>query len=195
MLVDRSEGGYAWLNILRSQKHTPEGNDFVRTALLTLCGVGPKVADCVALFSLDRNDVIPVDTHVWQIACRDLDHSLKNQKSLTPSVYARVGDLFRQRYSPYAGWAHSLLFAAELAQYRVFLPQKMQSDMLLFTQQEKVRKLELKDKKASKKGSEATIEQTQGTKRPASHDEIKIEKGSEVTDISKTKLKRKRHVK
>ena len=33
-------------------------------------GVGRKVADCVALFSLDKHDVVPVDTHVWDIACR-----------------------------------------------------------------------------------------------------------------------------
>jgi hypothetical protein len=30
-------------------------------------GVGPKVAACVALFSLDKHDAIPVDTHVWQV--------------------------------------------------------------------------------------------------------------------------------
>lgn len=39
-----------------------------------------KVADCVALFSLDRKDIIPVDTHVWQIACRDFDQTLSLEK-------------------------------------------------------------------------------------------------------------------
>ena len=39
-----------------------------RTELTALKGVGLKVADCVALFSLDKSEVVPVDTHVWQIA-------------------------------------------------------------------------------------------------------------------------------
>ena len=52
-------------------------------------GVGKKVADCVALFSLDQVEAIPVDTHVWDIALRDYDPSLslKGAKSITPAVY------------------------------------------------------------------------------------------------------------
>jgi len=40
-------------------------------------GVGRKVADCVALFSLDQTSAIPVDTHVWNIACRYFDPTLR----------------------------------------------------------------------------------------------------------------------
>ncbi|MBD0274264.1 MAG: hypothetical protein ICV73_20325, partial [Acetobacteraceae bacterium] len=36
--------------------------------LLRFFGVGEKIADCVALFSLDVDDAIPVDTHIWRIA-------------------------------------------------------------------------------------------------------------------------------
>ena len=32
-------------------------------ALLEMSGVGPKVADCVCLMSLDKMEAIPVDTH------------------------------------------------------------------------------------------------------------------------------------
>jgi N-glycosylase/DNA lyase len=39
-------------------------------ALMKLCGVGRKVADCVALFALNCPDLVPVDTHVYQIAAR-----------------------------------------------------------------------------------------------------------------------------
>lgn len=39
-------------------------------------------------------------------------------RSLTPTVYARVGDLFRERFGDRAGWAHSLLFAAELPGFK-----------------------------------------------------------------------------
>lgn len=85
----QSLGGEAWLASLRGltrQAATVE--------LRSLSGVGPKVADCVALFSLDQTTAIPVDTHVWAIACRDMDPSLKEAKSLTPKVYDRVVQLF-----------------------------------------------------------------------------------------------------
>jgi len=49
------ESGGAYLLSLRSRPR-PE----VISALLALDGVGPKVADCVALFSLDQVDAIPV---------------------------------------------------------------------------------------------------------------------------------------
>lgn len=40
-------------------------------------------------------------------------------RSLTPTIYTRVGDLFRERFGDRAGWAHSLLFAAELPGFKV----------------------------------------------------------------------------
>ena len=55
-------GGEKWLASLR-EKELPE----VIEALCTLPGVGPKVAACIALFSLDQNHAIPVDTHVWKV--------------------------------------------------------------------------------------------------------------------------------
>lgn len=52
----------------------------MQDALVEMHGVGAKVADCVALFSLDQLDAIPVDTHVWQ-ACR---HDCPNNYLLVP---------------------------------------------------------------------------------------------------------------
>jgi N-glycosylase/DNA lyase len=46
----------------------------VRGVLTSLAGVGPKVADCVALFSLDQRGSIPVDTHVWQVGLHTSVH-------------------------------------------------------------------------------------------------------------------------
>lgn len=127
--------GVEWLWGLRS-----EGRAEVRAQLCELPGVGPKVADCVALFSLDQAELVPVDTHVWQIACRDLDPSLSQCKSLTPTVYERVGSLFRERYGAHCGWAHSLLFAAELPQFRSRLPAELQEEMEAFKAEEKEQK-------------------------------------------------------
>ncbi|PVU97920.1 hypothetical protein BB561_000176 [Smittium simulii] len=48
-----------------------------KSELLNLTGVGPKVADCILLMSLNKTNAIPVDTHVLQIAKRDyLDNQL-----------------------------------------------------------------------------------------------------------------------
>ncbi|KAG2799751.1 hypothetical protein PC111_g20286 [Phytophthora cactorum] len=90
--------------------------------LMVFAGVGRKVADCVALFSLEKLEAIPVDTHVWQIACRELDSTLSDRKSITPSVYRMVGDLFRTRFAPQAGWAHSVLFAGDLSAFKPDVP-------------------------------------------------------------------------
>lgn len=54
--------GVEWLASLRKLdlQEAVEG-------LSSLPGVGPKVAACIALFSLDQHHAIPVDTHVWQV--------------------------------------------------------------------------------------------------------------------------------
>ena len=48
-------------------------------------------------------------------------------------MYEKVGDLFRNKFGYYAGWAHSVLFAAELPQFRCLLPQKIQDEMLEYS--------------------------------------------------------------
>ncbi|GBG27666.1 N-glycosylase/DNA lyase [Hondaea fermentalgiana] len=148
-LHEQQGGPHAWLRRLRDLDQSAESLRLVREALLTLDGVGPKVADCVALFCLDRKSVIPVDTHVWQIACRDFDPELIHAKSLTPKIYERVGNLFRDRYGAHAGWAHSLLFAAELPQFLELLPKEMQKQLAAFALEEKARKAQLRREKKS----------------------------------------------
>eukprot|EP00920_Eleutheroschizon_duboscqi_P035536 GHVT01085814.1.p1 GENE.GHVT01085814.1~~GHVT01085814.1.p1 ORF type:complete len:166 (-),score=8.44 GHVT01085814.1:207-704(-) len=39
-------------------------------------GVGRKVADCISLFAFDHRNIVPVDGHVWRVACRDFDETL-----------------------------------------------------------------------------------------------------------------------
>lgn len=79
----------------------------MQSELLQCPGVGRKVADCVALFSLDQRQAIPVDTHVWDIAVRDYEPALRTAKSLTPHVYEAVGDIFRSKFGESAGWVSS----------------------------------------------------------------------------------------
>lgn len=61
-LQSKPGGGMNWLVSLR-ELNLPEVVD----ALCTLSGVGPKVAACIALFSLDQHHAIPIDTHVWKV--------------------------------------------------------------------------------------------------------------------------------
>lgn len=127
MVVEKPEG---WLESLRNPespvlgRKVVEGEVFTaagRTgyreahgALLELQGVGPKVADCVCLMGLGWGEAVPVDTHVWQIAQRDYKFGKGKNSSLTKQTYDAVGDKFRSLWGKEAGWAHSVLFAADL---------------------------------------------------------------------------------
>lgn len=82
-----------------------------RTALMSFMGVGAKVADCVALMSLDKSESVPVDTHVLQIAQRDYHIRTKSHEYIKKH--------FVELWGPYAGWAHSILFTADLKQFKV----------------------------------------------------------------------------
>jgi N-glycosylase/DNA lyase len=98
-----------WLDGLRKV-----GYRDAHEALLGLSGVGPKVADCICLMSLDKAEAVPVDTHVWQIAQRDYGFGRGKHKSLTKATYEAIGDHFRKLWGQEAGWAHSVLFTADL---------------------------------------------------------------------------------
>ncbi|KAL8596771.1 hypothetical protein ACOMHN_053867 [Nucella lapillus] len=101
--------GEGWVSSLRGCLY-----EEAKTALMKLCGVGAKVADCVCLMSLDKTGAIPVDTHVWQFAARNYLPKLVSAKSVTDKLYLEIGDHFRNLWGQYAGWAHSVLFTAEL---------------------------------------------------------------------------------
>ncbi|EEH42857.1 8-oxoguanine glycosylase OGG1 [Paracoccidioides brasiliensis Pb18] len=91
-----------------------EGYRKAHDCLLELQGVGPKVADCVCLMGLGWGEAVPVDTHVWQIAQRDYKFGKGKHKSLTKATYDAVGNHFRGLWGKEAGWAHSVLFTADL---------------------------------------------------------------------------------
>lgn len=139
-------GGEEFLLNLRSN----DDCQAVQDELIKFSGIGRKVADCVALFSLDQDDSIPVDIHVQHIASRDYDPTVLGQaKSLTPTIYKRVGNLFRTRFASRAGWAHSLLFVAELPSFRSVLPLDMVKEMDEWKKHEQQQKA--KQKKEKKK--------------------------------------------
>ena len=65
MSTDSSSAHASGLDFLFSLRTL--GQKAVQDALIGFKGVGRKVADCIALFSLDQPASIPVDTHVWQV--------------------------------------------------------------------------------------------------------------------------------
>ena len=78
-----------------------------KEALMELPGVGPKVADCVLAYSLDKGEAFPVDVHVRRAAIRlyDLDEDIKNDA---------VGEWARDRFGEYAAWAQLYMFRDEI---------------------------------------------------------------------------------
>ena len=78
-----------------------------KDALMELQGVGPKVADCVLAYSLDKGEAFPVDVHVRRAAIRlyGLDEDIKN---------GMVGEWARDRFGKYAAWAQLYMFRDEI---------------------------------------------------------------------------------
>ncbi|XP_069947572.1 N-glycosylase/DNA lyase isoform X2 [Cherax quadricarinatus] len=106
------EGGDSWLHSLRSLPYYE-----CHSQLMRLPGVGAKVSDCICLMSMGHLSAIPVDTHVFQIAARDYLPHLRTCKTVTEKVYHEIADHFRNVFGEYAGWAHSVLFSADLKKF------------------------------------------------------------------------------
>ncbi|XP_012222496.1 N-glycosylase/DNA lyase [Linepithema humile] len=104
-------GGKSWLSDLQR-----ENNSYLiaKEQLMTLPGIGPKVADCICLMSLDHLDAIPVDTHIFQIAQANYLPHLKKQKTVTPKIHAEVSNYLRELWGPLAGWAQAIVFSAKI---------------------------------------------------------------------------------
>lgn len=92
---------------LRALRAAPPAD--AKAALMRFEGVGEKIADCVRLFSMDHDDAVPVDTHIWRMARARYAPELAG-RSLTTAAYARVVEAFHDRFGPDAGWAQQILF-------------------------------------------------------------------------------------
>jgi len=72
----------------------------MQAQLMTLKGVGRKVADCICLMSLGFFHVVPIDTHIFKYS-KDL---FKFQETrLNGTVYRKIQELWRKEYGEYAG--------------------------------------------------------------------------------------------
>ena len=83
-----------------------QDTDIVREKLKTLPGVGPKVADCILLFALNRFEVFPVDVWVRRVMNelyikKEDESKLKNKE---------IEEFARKKYKNLAGIAQQYLF-------------------------------------------------------------------------------------
>ncbi|MGQ9641028.1 MAG: DNA-3-methyladenine glycosylase family protein [Candidatus Bathycorpusculaceae bacterium] len=100
-----------------------------RSKLLSLLGVGLKVADCVLLFSLGKLEAFPVDVWVKRTVLRYYaDHfgrrfveTVSLESSLTKSEYERLNFFGRSYFGEYAGYAQEYLYHFERTKTRLEL--------------------------------------------------------------------------
>jgi len=77
-----------------------------REILMSLPGVGPKVADCVLLFGLDHLDAFPIDRWVR----RAVTGRYHGGSKISDRV---LQEWARKYFGPYAGYAQQYLFFAQ----------------------------------------------------------------------------------
>jgi N-glycosylase/DNA lyase len=86
--------------------------------LLSLPGVGPKVADCVLLFSLEKLEAFPVDVWMKRAATKlyanHFDSTFVERVSCKGSItlkqYEAINAFGREYFGRYAGYAQEYLF-------------------------------------------------------------------------------------
>lgn len=70
--------------------------------LVSLHGVGPKVADCVCLFGYHRTDSFPVDTWIEKLYREDFGGALTDRK--------KIASFFTDLFGAYSGYVQQYLF-------------------------------------------------------------------------------------
>ncbi len=107
-----TDGGERLLEKLKS-----EGYGAAREYLLTLPGVGPKLADCICLFAFDHQEAVPIDTHIWQQLTK-IYYPNWHGTALTKAKYDHAAEAFRDRFGTLSGVAHQFLFVENMTSYR-----------------------------------------------------------------------------
>ena len=86
--------------------------------LMSLPGVGPKVADCVLLFSLDKLEAFPIDVWMKRVILefyrehfeKSFVKKMETKKSLSPNDYEIISSFGRRYFGEYVGYAQEYLF-------------------------------------------------------------------------------------
>lgn len=89
--------------------------------LIDLPGVGPKVADCILLFSLGKTNAFPIDIWIKRVILRYYSNHFSKQliskmstgRSITTSDYNILNEFGRTYFGEYAGYAQEYLYHFE----------------------------------------------------------------------------------
>ncbi len=83
-----------------------------RERLLQVYGVGPKIADCVLLFSLEKLDAFPIDVWIARALAGHYDwlHGKKMSDRLTERQYEDLSSEMRRYFGRHAGYAQQYLY-------------------------------------------------------------------------------------
>jgi N-glycosylase/DNA lyase len=89
--------------------------------LTYLPGVGPKVADCILLFSLEKLESFPIDVWIRRVILRyyarhfpkEFVKKLSTQESLSNSAYEKLNSFGKEYFGDYAGYAQEYLYHYE----------------------------------------------------------------------------------
>lgn len=107
-----ARGGRAYLEHLKTVPY-----EEAHEALVSFKGIGPKLADCIALFALHHTCAVPVDTHLWHAATR-LYFPQWQEAAITDLKYKTVSAHVRERFGDLTGWAHQHLFFDSVLNWR-----------------------------------------------------------------------------
>lgn len=98
-LAERADSGHIDIDAMRLMDYGSLVHE-----LRSIEGVGPKVADCVALFGFGKLNAFPIDIRI--------QHAVENYYGVSGS-YRTVSEFGRSRFGRYAGYAQELLYHAE----------------------------------------------------------------------------------
>ena len=91
---------------LQKLRENPDTKE-VREQLLTLSGVGPKVADCILLFSdLKRFEVFPIDVWVRRV----MNDLYIKEEDETKVSKVKIEKIANEKFGNLAGLAQQYLF-------------------------------------------------------------------------------------
>lgn len=121
--------GYRAENVLKTARFVSKGDfdlealkvtpyERAKEELLTLPGVGPKVADCILLFSLDKLEAFPIDVWMKRIILEyyskyfdpEFVKKMKAKKGLSPRDYQTMYAFGREYFGEYLGYAQEYLY-------------------------------------------------------------------------------------
>ncbi|WP_101477191.1 DNA-3-methyladenine glycosylase family protein [Candidatus Nitrosotalea bavarica] len=105
--VNSDKIDFAWLK--KTDYHTAV------ESLKKIRGIGNKVADCIALFSLDKMEAFPIDRWTQRILLKYYKKFFDNisEKPVTEKKYEKLHEEIVEYFGPYAGYAQQFLFKME----------------------------------------------------------------------------------